>query len=77
MNPGKLENDTKIIIFPLGSAKPNAAHLAITELQKKDKCDAIITQNYDGLHHKAGSKNIFEFHGTIIMQIVLIDALQS
>jgi NAD-dependent deacetylase len=55
----------KYIIFPLGSAKPNAAHLAITELQKKDKCDAIITQNIDGLHHKAGSKNIFEFHGTI------------
>jgi NAD-dependent deacetylase len=45
-------------------AKPNPAHVAITELQQKGYLQTIITQNIDGLHHRAGSKNILEVHGT-------------
>jgi NAD-dependent deacetylase len=46
-------------------AKPNAAHLALAELEKKGKLKAVITQNIDGLHQKAGSKKVFELHGSI------------
>lgn len=46
------------------SAKPNAAHRKLAELEHKGKVSAIITQNLDGLHQKAGSKNVFELHGS-------------
>ena len=46
-------------------AKPNAAHIRLAELEKKGKLKAVITQNIDGLHYDAGSKNVFELHGSI------------
>jgi NAD-dependent deacetylase len=46
-------------------AKPNKAHLALAELEKRGKLKAIITQNIDGLHQMAGSKNVLELHGSI------------
>ncbi len=46
------------------AAKPNAAHLFLAELERKGKLKAIVTQNIDGLHQRAGSKNVFEIHGT-------------
>ncbi len=48
-------------------ASPNAAHTAMVELEKMGKLNALITQNIDGLHHKAGSSPdiIFELHGTV------------
>lgn len=46
-------------------AKPNAAHYALAELEKRGKLNAVITQNIDGLHQMAGSKRVFELHGTI------------
>ena len=45
-------------------AKPNAAHLKLAEMEKAGKLSAIITQNIDGLHTKAGSKNVYELHGS-------------
>lgn len=45
--------------------KPNPAHLFLAELEKAGKLKATITQNIDGLHQKAGSKNVYELHGTI------------
>lgn len=45
--------------------KPNRAHLALAELEKRGKLKAIVTQNIDGLHQAAGSKNVFELHGSI------------
>lgn len=45
-------------------AKPNAAHLKLAELEKTGKLSAIITQNIDGLHQAAGSKNVLELHGS-------------
>lgn len=47
------------------NAKPNKAHIALAELEKCGKLKAIITQNIDGLHQMAGSKNVFELHGSI------------
>lgn len=46
-------------------AKPNAAHLKLAELEEKGKLTAVITQNIDGLHQAAGSKNVLELHGSI------------
>lgn len=46
-------------------AKPNAAHLKLAELEKAGKLKAVITQNIDGLHQKAGSKEVLELHGSI------------
>ncbi|NPA45219.1 MAG: NAD-dependent deacylase [Chlorobi bacterium] len=46
-----------------GKAKPNPAHFALAELEKKSNLKAIITQNIDNLHYEAGSKTVFEFHG--------------
>lgn len=46
-------------------AKPNKAHYALAELERRGKLLAIITQNIDGLHQAAGSKNVFELHGSV------------
>ena len=46
-------------------AKPNPAHLKLTELEAAGKLTAVITQNIDGLHQAAGSKNVLELHGSI------------
>jgi len=53
----------KNLIFT--SAKPNKAHLALATLEKKGKLKAVVTQNIDGLHQMAGSKNVLELHGSI------------
>lgn len=47
------------------NAKPNTAHLALAELENRGKLKAVITQNIDGLHQLAGSKNVLELHGSI------------
>ena len=47
------------------NAKPNAAHKKIAELEAAGKLTAVITQNIDGLHQAAGSKNVYEIHGSI------------
>ena len=46
-------------------AKPNAAHLKLVELEEKGKLKAVVTQNIDGLHQAAGSKNVLELHGSV------------
>lgn len=47
------------------TAKPNAAHLKLAELEAKGKLKAVVTQNIDGLHQAAGSKNVLELHGSV------------
>lgn len=49
--------------FMLEGIKPNAAHKGLAALEKEGKLSAIITQNVDGLHQEAGSKNVIELHG--------------
>ena len=51
-------------MLPL-EAEPNAAHRALAALERVGKLRAIVTQNIDGLHQKAGSKNVYELHGSI------------
>ena len=46
-------------------AKPNAAHYKLAEWEAQGKCRAVVTQNIDGLHQMAGSKNVLELHGSI------------
>lgn len=48
-----------------GDAKPNRAHYALAKLEQEGKLTAIATQNIDGLHTMAGSKNVYELHGSI------------
>ncbi len=47
-------------------AKPNAAHIALAKLETMGKVNAVITQNIDGLHQAAGSKNVYELHGSVL-----------
>jgi NAD-dependent deacetylase len=47
------------------NAAPNPALVALAELEKAGRIQSVITQNIDALHHKAGSKNVIEMHGTI------------
>ncbi len=46
-------------------AQPNAAHRKLAELEEKGKLLAVVTQNIDGLHQKAGSRRVFELHGSV------------
>lgn len=46
-------------------AKPNLAHFALARLEQQGKLKAIVTQNIDNLHQQAGSKNVFELHGSV------------
>ena len=46
--------------------KPNITHIKLAELEDKGKIKAVITQNIDGLHQKAGSKNVYELHGSVL-----------
>ena len=48
------------------TAKPNAAHLKLAELEASGKLKAVITQNIDGLHQKAGSREVLELHGSVL-----------
>jgi len=47
-------------------ARPNAAHLKLAELEARGKLRAVVTQNIDGLHQKAGSRNVLELHGSVL-----------
>ena len=54
----------KNMIYP--NAEPNAAHIALARLEKEGKLSAVVTQNIDGLHQKAGSKKVLELHGSVL-----------
>ena len=47
-------------------AKPNAAHLRLAALEREGKCRAVVTQNIDGLHQAAGSRTVYELHGSTL-----------
>ena len=52
-------------IHGLRGTEPNAAHRALAELGRLGLCEAIVTQNVDGLHQRAGSANVLEVHGSL------------
>lgn len=53
----------KHLVYP--QAKPNNCHMALAKLEEMGKLKAIVTQNIDGLHQAAGSKNVYELHGSV------------
>lgn len=52
------------LVYP--EAKPNAAHIALAKLEEMGKLRAVVTQNIDGLHQAAGSKTVYELHGSVL-----------
>ena len=54
------------ILLPGANAKPNPAHLKLAELEQAGKLTAVVTQNIDGLHQAAGSKTVYELHGSTL-----------
>ncbi len=52
------------LIYP--DAQPNNAHIALAKLEQEGKLSAVVTQNIDGLHQKAGSKKVYELHGSVL-----------
>ncbi|MFN4189496.1 MAG: NAD-dependent protein deacylase [Pseudothermotoga sp.] len=55
----------KEVLIPMTDVKPNTAHFMLAKLEQKGILKAVITQNIDGLHQKAGSKNVIELHGSV------------
>lgn len=51
------------MLYP--DARPNAAHYALAEMEQRGQLAAVITQNIDGLHQKAGNRNVLELHGSV------------
>jgi NAD-dependent deacetylase len=64
-NPEQFFNWLRPIANQMMNANPNPAHIALAQIEKKKHLKTIITQNIDGLHQKAGSKNVLEVHGTM------------
>jgi NAD-dependent deacetylase len=65
-NPKDAWGHIKEIFFDsMGKALPNAGHRAVAELEAMGLVKAVVTQNIDTLHQAAGSRNVYEFHGTI------------
>ena len=64
----KTEEFYKFYKDKLNSLKyePNITHIKIAELEKQGKLKAVVTQNIDGLHQKAGSKTVYELHGSVL-----------
>ncbi len=62
-NPRKFYHTGFKILTSMGNAEPNRAHFVLADMEKEGLIDAVITQNIDNLHQKAGSKNILEVHG--------------
>jgi len=63
-NPDKVWRMLKDMFKLIMEAKPNPAHLGLAELERMGFLSSIVTQNVDGLHQAAGSKNVIEYHGT-------------
>lgn len=57
-------------MLPVGFS-PNAAHFKLAELEQHGKLSAVVTQNIDGLHQKAGSKTVYELHGSTLRNYCL------
>jgi NAD-dependent deacetylase len=64
-HPDKFYNWLRPLLQASQNALPNPAHIALAELEKMQIARAVITQNIDGLHQKAGSENVIELHGSM------------
>ena len=64
-NPARFYEWLRPLASHMLAAEPNAAHLALAQLEKQYLIKTVITQNIDGLHQRAGSVNVLEVHGTL------------
>jgi NAD-dependent deacetylase len=64
-DPAKFWSFYRPRLHMLGDVEPNGAHRALAELESRGLLEAVITQNIDELHHKAGSERVIEVHGSI------------
>jgi NAD-dependent deacetylase len=64
-NPQRFWDWKRPLMLQMWAAQPNPAHLALARLENNGILKAVITQNIDGLHQRAGSKTVLEVHGTI------------
>jgi NAD-dependent deacetylase len=64
-DPQKVWEFYALRLDALARAEPNAGHLALAELERRGLVQAVVTQNIDGLHQRAGSKDVIEVHGSI------------
>jgi NAD-dependent deacetylase len=64
-DPEKVWEFYALRLDALARAEPNAGHLALAELERRGLVRAVVTQNIDGLHLRAGSKDVIEVHGSI------------
>jgi NAD-dependent protein deacetylase/lipoamidase len=64
-DPGKVWDFYGKRLAALAEAEPNDGHRALAELERRGWIDAVVTQNVDGLHGRAGSRNVVEVHGSI------------
>ena len=64
-HPEKFFNWLRPLAQQIGSARPNPAHLALAKLEQAGRLKALITQNIDGLHQRAGSQAVIEVHGSM------------
>ncbi len=64
-HPERFFNWLRPLVQQIGSAQPNPAHLALARLEQARRLKAVITQNIDGLHQRAGSQEVIEVHGSM------------
>jgi NAD-dependent deacetylase len=64
-HPEKFFNWIRPLVAQMVAAQPNSAHIALADLETVANLSTTITQNIDGLHQKAGSKNVLEVHGSL------------
>jgi NAD-dependent deacetylase len=64
-DPAKVWNFYSLRFAAVTTAQPNAGHVALAELEREGIVEAVITQNIDGLHQRAGSREVIEVHGSI------------
>jgi len=64
-NPDRFYNFAREGLIPMLSAQPNVVHHMLAKLEKAGILKGVITQNIDGLHQKAGSRNVAEIHGSV------------
>jgi NAD-dependent deacetylase len=70
-SPRKFYEWFKPLAIKIKEAKPNTAHCCVSNLEQKGYIKAVITQNIDGLHQQAGSKDVAELHGSLTQMICL------
>jgi len=71
LHPEKFYDWIRPLLRPLLEAQPNPAHHALARLEQAGHLQAIVTQNIDGLHQKAGSRRVYEVHGNLDHMVCL------